>query len=279
MMECSHDILDVEPSHDRNPRQPHRLPALFPDDDACARRLVAVRWPNGFRCPACGHDRGWQLKTRKHSFGCACCHRQASVAAGTLLHRTKLSLAIWFRAACRMVTHCNGIPALQLQKRLGIGSCRSAWMLAAKLRRALATPERSPLSGLVGIDEASLPQRAKDLGNFAVRNTAATAIVKTDGWRGCSTVPRDRHQPHVVGDRPAHEILVWIHTVLCNLKGWARGVCHGLHTKRLQTCLGEFVLRFNRRRNRHAAFLSLFLQDLRAKPHPCRILIKPEPSA
>ena len=27
------------------------------------------------------------------------------------------------------------------------------------------------------------------------------------------------------------------------------------------------------------AFQRLFLQALRAKPHPCRILIKPEPSA
>ena len=198
---------------------------LFPDDDACARRLVAVRWSNGFRCPACGHDRGWQLKTRKHSFECVRCHRQASATAGTLLHRTRLSL--------------------------GSGSGRL---------RLATTPSCS----------------AKDLGNFAVRSTAVTAIVKTDG---CSAVPRDRHLPHVVGDRPAHEVLAWIHTALCNLKGWARGVCHGLRAKHLQTCLDEFVFRFNRRRNRHAAFLSLFLQALRAKPHPCHILIKPEPSA
>ena len=134
---------------------------LFPDDNACARWLIAARWPNGFRCPACGHDRGWELKTRKHSFECIRCHRQTSATAGTLLHRTKLSLATWFWAACLMATHCNGISALQLQKQLGIGYCRSAWMLAAKLRRAMVNPERSPLSGLVGIDEASLPQRDK----------------------------------------------------------------------------------------------------------------------
>ena len=186
-----------------------------------------------------------------------------------LLHRTRLSLAIRFRAACLMATHCNGISALQLQKRLGVGSCRSAWMFAAKLRRALATPERSPegkmpVAGAVELGDGNTPGRlrqatvpscsVKDLGNFAVRNTAATAIVKTDGRRGFSAVPRERHRPHVVGDRPAHEILAWIHTAFSNLKGWARGVCHGLHAKRLQTCLGEFVFRFNRRRNRHAAF-------------------------
>ncbi len=233
---------------------------LFPDDDACARWLIAARWPNGFRCPACGHDRGWELKTRKHSFECIRCHRQTSATAGTLLHRTKLSLATWFRAACLMATHSNGISALQLQKRLGIGYCRSAWMLAAKLRRAMVNPERSPegkipIAGAVELGDGNTPGRlrqatirscsAKDLGSFVVRNTAATATIKTDGWRGCSTVPRERHQPHVVGDRPAHEVLAWIHTAFSNLKGWARGVYHGL----------------------------------RAKPHPCHILIKPEPNA
>ncbi len=29
----------------------------FPDEAACAAYLVAIRWPDGFRCPACGHDR------------------------------------------------------------------------------------------------------------------------------------------------------------------------------------------------------------------------------
>ncbi len=182
MMECSHDILDVEPSHDRNPRQPHRLPAPVPR----RRRLrpVARRRPMAERLPV---------------------------------------------------------------SRLRLATVRSC--------------------------------SAKDLGNFAVRNTAATTVVKTDGWRGCSAVPQDHHQPRVVGDRPAHETLAWTHTAFCNLKGWARGVCHGLRAKHLQTCLDEFVFRFNQRRNRHAAFLFLFLQALRAKPHPCRILIKPEPSA
>ncbi len=34
----------------------------FPDDRACAEYLVTVRWPEGFRCPACGHDRSWALE-------------------------------------------------------------------------------------------------------------------------------------------------------------------------------------------------------------------------
>ena len=60
-----------------------------------------------------------------------------------------------------MATHSNGISALQLQKQLGIGSYRSAWLLAHKLRAVMVDPERNPLSGLVEIDEASLPFRTK----------------------------------------------------------------------------------------------------------------------
>ena len=59
-------------------------------------------------------------------------------------------------------SHSNGISALQLQKQLALGSYRTAWMLAAKLRRAMVDPDRNPLSGLVEIDETSLPFRTKN---------------------------------------------------------------------------------------------------------------------
>ena len=39
-----------------------------------------------------------------------------------------------------MATHSNGISALQLQKQLGIGSYRSAWLLAHKLRASMVDP-------------------------------------------------------------------------------------------------------------------------------------------
>ncbi len=35
----------------------------FPDEDACAQYLASIRWPAGFCCPACGHDRAWRLVT------------------------------------------------------------------------------------------------------------------------------------------------------------------------------------------------------------------------
>src|SRR6185369_11222822 len=43
------------------PRSLPEFEARFPDDAACARWLMERRWPDGFRCPACGYDKGWEL--------------------------------------------------------------------------------------------------------------------------------------------------------------------------------------------------------------------------
>jgi len=134
----------------------------FGDDRACAEYLFSVRWPEGFRCPTCGHPKGWALETKAWTFQCAKCAKQTSVTAGTIMHGSKLALHVWFWAAYLMATHSNGISAMQLWKQLGLGSYKSAWLLAAKLRRAMVDAERNPLSGLVEIDETTINHRTRN---------------------------------------------------------------------------------------------------------------------
>jgi transposase-like protein len=146
-------------------QRPGSLPefeARFPDDAACARWLFDKRWPDGFRCPGCGHAKGWELGRGTLLVECARCHRQTSVTAGTVLHRSHLPLKLWFLAAWLVATHRNGISARQLRSQLGLGSYKTAWLLLRKLRRAMVDPEREPLAGLVEVDETSLSFRTKD---------------------------------------------------------------------------------------------------------------------
>ena len=146
-------------------QRPGSLPefeARFPDDEACARRLFGKRWPDGFRCPACGHDKGWELGRERLTVQCAACERQVSVTASTVMHRSHLPLKLWFLAAWLVATHKNGISARQLWLQLGLGSYKTAWLLLRKLRRAMVDPEREPLAGLVEVDETSLSFRTKD---------------------------------------------------------------------------------------------------------------------
>jgi transposase-like protein len=131
----------------------------FADEAACAAYLFAHRWPEGFRCPACRQERFWEHRAKAFTYECRACHRQTSITAGTLMEHSKLPLTTWFWAAYLMASHSNGISALQLQSQLGLGSYKSAWLLAAKLRRAMLAPDRSCLQGLVEVDETTLPLR------------------------------------------------------------------------------------------------------------------------
>ena len=144
------------------PRSLIEFQRRFADEGACAGYLARARWPDGFRCPACGHGKGWELSTKAFTWECAGCGRQTSVTAGTMMHGSKLPLTVWFWAAYLMATHSNGIAALQPQAQLGLGSYKSAWLLCAKLRRAMVAPGRSRLAGLVEVDETTIPLRRKD---------------------------------------------------------------------------------------------------------------------
>ena len=83
---------------DDRPMSRAAFEARFPDEASCARHLAAKRWPDGFVCPACGHDRGWELKRRRASWECAACGKETSVTAGTIMHRSHLPLKTWLMA-------------------------------------------------------------------------------------------------------------------------------------------------------------------------------------
>lgn len=147
--------------HDR-PLSRAAFEARFPDDAACAAQLFARRWPAGFACPACGGAKGWELTGKRFTWECACCGKQTSVTAGTVMHRSHLPLRTWFTAAHIVTSHSNGISALQLQAQLGLGSYKTAWLLLHKLRRAMVDPDRSLLEDVVEVDETEIPLRRKD---------------------------------------------------------------------------------------------------------------------
>jgi hypothetical protein len=144
------------------PRSLVEFQCRFPDQAACVAYLFAARWPQGFVCPACGNNKAWQLRTKAWTWECAGCGKQTSVTAGTIMHHSKLPLTTWFWAAYLMATHSNGISALQLQRQLALGSYKSAWLMAAKLRRSMVAPDRTPLAGLVEVDETEIVCRSRN---------------------------------------------------------------------------------------------------------------------
>jgi transposase-like protein len=126
--------------------------ARFGTDEQCRAYLVEARWPEGFRCAGCGHDRAWAHKARLiHE--CAACGKQHSLLAGTIFEQTKTGLARWFLAIYLVTSSKGGISAMALKRQMGFGSYQTAWTWLHKIRRAMVRPDRERLSARVEVDE------------------------------------------------------------------------------------------------------------------------------
>jgi transposase-like protein len=126
--------------------------ARFGSDAQCRTYLFQARWPEGFRCAGCGHDRAWAHKARL-IYECAACGRQHSLLAGTIFEQTKTGLARWFLAIFLVTSSKGGISAMELKRQMGFGSYQTAWSWLHKIRKAMVRPDRLPLADRVEADE------------------------------------------------------------------------------------------------------------------------------
>jgi transposase-like protein len=134
------------------PRTYREFAARFPDEEACSQFLEALRWPQGFICPACGVV-GTPWRDTRGRLVCPTCRHQTTVTAGTILEKTRTPLTTWFEAAWHVTTTKNGFSAKSLERTLGT-RYRVAWSLLQRFRVAMVRAERAPLSGTVEVDEA-----------------------------------------------------------------------------------------------------------------------------
>jgi transposase-like protein len=272
----------------------------FGTEDACRAYLMAKRWPEGYRCPRCGHDRGWHIEAR-HLIQCAACDYQVSLTAGTVLEGTRKPLTVWFKAIWLMVTRKTGISAKDLKRALGFGSYQTAWAWLHKLRRAMVRPGRERLSGRVQVDVTEVtctdPRRypdpqtlvqvaVEDRGEFMGRvrmqvvdsqsapdlivplvdDVAEGATVHSDGWSGYNSVPDAGfdHDVDVIGrDRERATVLFpHVHRIASLLKRFLLGTYQGaVRWFQLKHYLEEFTFRFNRRSSRAVGKLFMRLAE------------------
>lgn len=124
-------------------------------EEKCFDALHRWRWPQGFRCPHCGHDQCCQLAHRKLQ-QCNRCRRQTSITAGTLFDSSKLPLTRWFLAIYLITQDKKGISSMKLARHLGI-SYNAAWRMKQKLMQVmLERDQQYKLSGFIELDDAYL---------------------------------------------------------------------------------------------------------------------------
>lgn len=154
---------------------------LFPDETACARHLELIRWPEGFKCPSCSQvDDPWRLQARPGVLECRQCGYQVSLTAGTIMHRTRQPLQMWFWAAYLATTQTPGMSALQLQKQLGIRRYETAFQMLHKLRAAMVRPERDRIGAEwpVEVDETYVGGATQGEGRGRHHKTLVVGMVE-----------------------------------------------------------------------------------------------------
>jgi transposase-like protein len=127
------------------------LLSWFDRDWKCLNYLDWLRWPSGFVCPHCAAVVGWRM--RDYRWHCGGCGRKVSATAGTIFHRTRTPLTVWFSAAWMLTSGKGGVSASALQRQLELGSYQTAWAMAHRYRSVMVRPGRERLNGQVEVDE------------------------------------------------------------------------------------------------------------------------------
>lgn len=268
------------------PKTLGELERRFSTEETCREYLFELRWPEGFRCPVCGHSEAWKL--RGGLLKCTSCGHKTSVIAGTLFERTRKPLVSWFRVIWWVTSQKNGASALGLQRILGLGSYETAWTWLHKLRRAMVRPGRDRLSGTIQVDETYIGgEKAGKRGRGAAGKTlvliaaqedgettgrirlkqiadasaeslqeavqemvARGAVVKTDDWSGYKRLDSLGYS-HVIVRKTAtigDNLLSLCHREAALIKRWLTGTHQGaVSHEHLGYYLDEYTFRFNRR--------------------------------
>ena len=237
----------------------------FGTEKACLEYLFQLRWPEGFRCPRCGYEKAWAMK--RDLYRCVRCHLLTSVIAGTIFQDSKKPLQLWFRAIWHLTSQKYGANAMGLQRMLGLGSYRTAWIWLHKLRRAMVRPGRDRLSGTVDVDETYIGgekpgKRGRGaagkslvvvmvevtegkIGRIRLRcvpDASATSlegavkeavepgsIIRTDGWESYGRLSKIGYVHEVIRDEGdiGKNLLPRVNRVVALLKRWLLGTYQG----------------------------------------------------
>jgi transposase-like protein len=150
-------------------------------EEQCRKALFSLRWPDGFNCPTCCHDKYSLISTRL-LYQCCNCHRQTSLISGTVFDSTKLPLTTWFLAIYFITQSKDGISSLNLSRTIGV-SVNAAQRMKHKLQQVMKNrDDERPLSGIVQMDDAYLGGKRSGCkrGRGAAGKAPFIAAVSTD---------------------------------------------------------------------------------------------------
>jgi len=163
--------------------------------------LERLRWDGKPFCAHCGCLEVTKLNgkaTRPGVHKCKGCRKQFTVTVGTIFEDSHIELRQWVKAFSLVCSSKKGMSAHQLYRMLGLGSYKSAWHMAHRIRFAMKhEPLKELLNGIVESDETWIGGRVKAgrKGPMLENKTAVQALVQRNGP---IVVVCDRQENHPV---------------------------------------------------------------------------------
>jgi transposase-like protein len=168
---------------------------MFPDDEACLQHVFASRFGQGYACPKCTKASRWSRMTSERAFACQWCGHHLHVTVGTPFEDTRTPLQLWFYAIYLFTTSRHGVPAKELERKLGV-TYKTAWRMGQHIRKHMAAIDgENTLSGDVEIDETYIGgYRPGVRGRGAKGKTIVFGMLQRDGEVMTKVVPNTKQK-------------------------------------------------------------------------------------
>ncbi len=143
------------------PMNLQELKKEFATEKQCLDYIYQIRWPDGFCCPKCKYSvPPIHVDKTKHKYKCRICYSQTSVTSRTLFEDTQYKLLpIWFQAIWYVTSEEEGISALGLQKKLGLGSYHTALNWVRRIRNVMRNSQNDEFNDVAAIDKQNSENR------------------------------------------------------------------------------------------------------------------------
>ena len=261
----------------------------FKDDDDCLEYLAEVKWLNGYKCKRCNNTRFGNGKNI-HNKRCTKCRYDESPTVGTMFEKLKFSILIAFHIVFKISTKKKGMSSLELSNEFELRQM-TCWAFKHKLQQAMKSSLKSPLTGIVHVDEFVVggPEVGKkgrskglkklivlaveivedgvgrayadviehssaiELGGFLTKYVSSEAVVVSDKWKGYTPLKKEFKNLKQVASEDGKNFKE-LHIHIMNIKGWLRGIHHHCSKDRMQNYLDEYHFRYNRRSNMDTIF-------------------------
>jgi transposase len=152
----------------------------FPDDNACLKEVMRLRYSTLQKCPDCDKPAKFHRVNKRRCFECQWCGYQIYPTQGTVFEKTTTPLHMWFYAIYLMTATRSGVSAKEIERQLGV-TYKTAWRMAHQIRKLMGGND-GKLDGIIEADETYIGgKRSGKRGRGAEGKTPVVGVLQRDG--------------------------------------------------------------------------------------------------